>query len=111
MHWGLVFSVPDPQAGELDIRLRALTPVRGTSAVPLQLVGCPPKGMGLDYMVSSPLLPISVWLLLYVFSCRRSFLVGLVFFINGCSVYSCDFGVLVRGDELRVFPSWPLSAW
>ena len=26
-----------------------------------------------------------------------------VFFIDGCSAYSCDFGVLVRGGELRVF--------
>ena len=42
----------------------------------LQLVGCPPRGVEFDYISSLPLLPISLRFLLYVFSCRRSFLVG-----------------------------------
>ena len=38
----------------------------------LQFVGCPPRGMGLDYITS---LHILLWFLLYIFSCR-SFLIG-----------------------------------
>ena len=38
--------------------------------------GFPPRGMGLDYIMSLPLLPISLWFLLFLFSCKRSFLVG-----------------------------------
>ena len=45
-----------------------------------------------------------VGFLLYVFGCRLSFLVGSsLFFTDACSAVSCDFGVLVRGGELRVF--------
>ena len=45
----------------------------------LLLVNCPLKGMGSDYMGSDytatlPLLPISLWFFLCIFSCRRSFL-------------------------------------
>ena len=41
----------------------------------LYFVGCPSRGMGLDYIMSPPLLPVSLCFLLHVFSCRRSFLV------------------------------------
>lgn len=41
----------------------------------LQFVGHLPRIMGLDYITSVPLLLLS-WFLLYVFSCRRSFLEG-----------------------------------
>ena len=78
MLWGLVFLVPDPQAGEPDMELRTLIPV----GEPLQsnyspVCGLPTLrvGMGFDYSTSLRLLPISLWFLLYVFSCR-SFLVG-----------------------------------
>ena len=52
-----------------------------------------------------------IWFLLCVFGCRRPFLVGPIFVIDGCSADSCNFGVLMRGGELRVFfivPLWPL---
>ena len=42
----------------------------------LQFVGCLPRDMGFDYIASPPLLLVSFWFLLYVFSYRRSFLVG-----------------------------------
>ena len=46
------------------------------SVIILQFVGHPTGVMGLDYIVSPPVLPTPLWFLLYVFSCRRSFLVG-----------------------------------
>ena len=39
----------------------------------------PPGGVGLDYM-APPNPPISLWFLLCIFSCRRSFLVGSRFY-------------------------------
>ena len=98
MFWELIFAVQDPWPGEPDVGLRALTPVGEP-----QFVGHSPRGMGLDYIVNSPLLPVSLWFFLYVFSCRRSFLVGSGLFISGCPENSCGFGVLVRGGELKVF--------
>ena len=59
--------------------------------------------MGFDYIRSLPLLPILLWFLLYVFSCRRSFLVGSGLFHQWLFSDSCNFGVLMRGGELRVF--------
>ena len=38
----------------------------------------------------------------YVFSCRRSSLIGPGLFVNGCSVVSCDFAGFMRGVELKV---------
>ena len=52
-----------------------------TSVISLQFVCCPPVGMGFDSIMSPPLLPISLWFHLYVFSCR--FWYVLVFFIDG----------------------------
>ena len=43
----------------------------------LPFVGCLPGGMGLDCTVSLSLLPISLWFLLYIFSCGKSFLLVL----------------------------------
>lgn len=39
-------------------------------------------GKGLDYIASLHLLPISLWLLLHVFRCKRSFLVGFSIFLR-----------------------------
>ena len=49
--------------------------LRRTSAIVIILpfVGLPPRGVGLDYTVSLPLLPVSLWFLLYIFCCRKSF--------------------------------------
>ena len=38
--------------------------------------------MGFDYITSPPLLRVSLWFLLYVSSCRRSFLVGSSLFLS-----------------------------
>ena len=66
----------------------------------IPFVSCPHEGMGLDYIMTLLILPVSLWFLLYIFSCRRYFL---IFFIDGCSITTCNFGVPVRGGELRVF--------
>ena len=34
--------------------------------------GCLPRGVGLDCTTSPPLLPVSLWLLLYFFNCGKS---------------------------------------
>jgi len=50
-----------------------------TSAIVIVLTFAvfPLRVVGLDYTVPPPLLPVSLWFLLYIFSCRRSFLVDL----------------------------------
>ena len=80
--WELIFPAQDPQAGEPNVGLRPLVPWRGPLVVVimLPLVGHAPVGMGLDYTVISPLLPVLLWFLHHIFSCRRSFLVGSGFF-------------------------------
>ena len=75
--WGLIFLVQVPQAGDHDVGFRCLAPW----GEPLQLqlfsrLWVTHWGMGLDYIVTPPLLPILLWFLLYIFGCRRSFLVG-----------------------------------
>ena len=69
----------------------------------LQFVGYLPRDMGFDYTSSPLLLPVSLWFLLCVFSCRRSFLVGSSLFQRWLSADSSDFGVLTKGAKLRVF--------
>ena len=54
-----------------------------------------------------------LWILLYVFSCRRVFLFFffwwvLVFFINGYSADSYDFGVPMREGGAQCLSIWPI---
>ena len=65
-------------------------------------MGCPPRGVGLSYTATVLLLSV-LWFFLYVFSCRRIFLVGSSLSHNSFSVKSCHFGVPMRGSGLRVF--------
>ena len=88
--------MPDPQAGEPDVGLRTLT--RGRTST----------GMGFDYITNVPLL-LSCCGFFLVFGCRISCLVGSSLFVDGCSAVSCDFGVFVRGGELKSFYSAILS--
>ena len=106
MLWELLFPKTDPQAGEPDMGLRTLTPV----GEPLQYNYSPVWGSptpsqvyGIWLYCECAPLTVSLWFLLYVFGYRISFLVGsYLFFIDGCSAVSCDFGVLTRGGELQV---------
>ena len=68
-----------------------------------------PEDKGFDYIISPPLLPVSLWFVLFDFSCRKSFLVGAGLFHGGYSADDCDFGGLIRGGELRVFLLDPLG--
>ena len=74
----------------------------------LQCVGCLPEGMGFDYIMTLPVLPVSLWFFRYVQLWK--IFSGRFFFISGCPADSCDFGVLMRGGELRVFLSDLLAA-
>ena len=72
----------------------------------LLFVACLPRGAGPNHTASLPLLPVSRCLLLYVFICKRSFLLVFRLFSHSTenrSVNSCDFGVCVGGGKLRVF--------
>ena len=110
MFWGLVLLVHDPSLGSL---CGARTPysLERTSAINLcnypPICGSPTRwgGMGVYYTLSPPLLSVSLWFFLYIFSCRRSFSSSLqVFLINSCPANSCtNFGVPMGGGELRVF--------
>ena len=74
--WGFLFLVQDPHSG--DPSCGAWIPCslgRTTVIIALfPLVGWLPRAMGLDHMCLCPPLPILLWLLLYLFSCRWSFL-------------------------------------
>ena len=66
-----------PKCRTPGLGLGPLTPLRGSAVVIIFLfVDCAPWGMGLDYFVTLPLLPILLLLRLYIFSCRSSPLVG-----------------------------------
>ena len=57
--------------------------------------------MVFNYTASAPFIPSHCGFF-FVFGHRISFLVGSGIFISGCLAVSCDFGVLLRGCELRV---------
>ena len=103
MFCGLVFVVQDPWAREPDVDLDpSLLGKNICNCVYPRVCGLPAGGVGLDHR-SPPLLPVS-WFLLYIFSCRKSFLlVFRSFLIHNCSVNSCNFGMFIEGGELRVF--------
>ena len=108
MLWGLKFPVQDSQAGEPNMGLRSLTPaIRFFSS----LWVTHPEGMRLDYSTRLLLLPVSLWFLLYVFSCRRSFLEVSGLF-HQWLFYRCDFSVLMRGAQgLSTLLSWMIFSF
>ena len=59
--------------------------------------------MGFDYILSPSFLLILLWFLFISLAVEDLFWCVPVFFIDGYSADSCDFDVLVRGGELRVF--------
>ena len=75
---GVCISSPEPRGWRLQSGTQTLGFLGRTSSIViiLLLVGCPFKGIGLDYVVTLPLLSVSLWFLLYIFSYTRSFLVG-----------------------------------
>ena len=65
-----------------------------------QFVVSPPAVMGLDYIVSLPLLRISFWFF-FLPLVVDLFLIGFSLSHRWLSQGSCDFGVLQRGGALR----------
>ena len=69
-----------PSAGPLSwgaqYRAQMLCSLGRTSAIVIILlsVGRLTREVGLDYTMSPPLLPISLWFLIYIFSCGKSFM-------------------------------------
>ena len=93
--WGFLLPVPDAQTGESDVELRTVTPMGEPLWYNYFLFLA---GMGFDYTTKVPLLLPCCSLSLdteYVFSW------GVVFFVDGCSTVGCDFGVFMRGGELK----------
>ena len=103
--WNLVLSVQDPQAWKPDVGLRPLTPWGEPLRLWLSSHLWVVSGwwVDLDCTASSSLLFISLWVFLYIFSCRKSFLLVQVMFIDSCSVNIYNMGVPMVGSELRVF--------
>lgn len=61
--------------------------------------------MGLDYVLSLPLLPPLIVVPSRVFRCRRPLLVGSSLFMSGGAADSCDFWGVHEGWELRLCPT------
>ena len=58
--------------------------------------------MGFDYIINVPLLPSCCGFFFMFLDVEYLFRQGLVFFIDGCSAFSCVCGVLMRGGESKV---------
>lgn len=102
MLWRLFLLMPDPQAREPKVGLRALTPMRKflwwnyfPVSGSLQMYGI------WLYHKCAP--PITLWFL--VFGCRVPFWKVSVFFIYGCIELSCDSDILMGGSKLKFFYS------
>ena len=105
---GVLLPIPGPQAGEPDMGLRSLTPV----GEPLQYSCFPVCGLPTrqvwdllisqkhpSYCLDETSLSLSVGNLFWF----------PVYFVDGCSAVSCNFGVLMREGELESFYSAILS--
>ena len=61
-----------------------------------------PARIGFDYVTKESLQQPRCGFF-FVFECKISFLVSSSLFSNSCSAVSCDFGVFVRGGELKSY--------
>ena len=86
--------------------LRATNPVgEPLNIIILQFVGHSPRGMEFDYIMSPPFLPILLWFLLFVFSCRSPLeSSGLMVVLHTVVIL-----VLLMRSGLRVFVLHPLG--
>ena len=89
--WGLSSQCRTPKAGESQCEAQTPRSLGRTSAIFIILlfVGHLHGSMGLDCTVSLSLLPLLLWFLLYIFSCRRSFLVDSGFSHQSLLYYPC----------------------
>ena len=70
--WGFIFLLQDPREPDGGSDPSLLEENFCCCNYP-PICGTPTQGMGLNYTVSLPLLPVSLWFLLYIFCCGRSF--------------------------------------
>ena len=70
--WGFIFLLQDPREPDGGSDPSLLEENLCCCNYP-PICGTPTQGMGLDYTVSLPLPPVSLWFLLYIFCCGRSF--------------------------------------
>ena len=73
MLWESVFLLPELRSGQPDRKLRTPS-IRKQVFSSLLVIHL--GNTGFNFIRSPPLLPVSLWFLLYVFSCGTSFLVG-----------------------------------
>ena len=71
---GVVFPVQDPPGTQRGAQASCSLGRNCAIVIIFLFVVYLPKGMDLHYIASLFLLPISLWFLLYIFSCRKSFL-------------------------------------
>ena len=80
MFWEFFILEQDPQAEEPDLELGSCFLGRTfTIVVIFPFVGCLPGTVGLDYIISLPLLPTWLWFV-FIFSCGKSSLVVISWF-------------------------------
>ena len=94
--WGLIFLVQVPQSGEPDTGpLRLWYPYTCRSQC---------WGVGPSQTMSPPLLPISMWLFLFIFSCGKIFYVNpQVILRDSLPICGCNFGVALGGGKPSIF--------
>ena len=98
--WLLIFLMQDPWPGESDVGFKAFAPWGGPpwlyNNIPPLVRRSPTWRYGSWLVHISTPLPISLWLLLYIFCCGNFFSASLqIILIDSCSVSSCNFGVPV----------------
>ena len=72
---GHIFPVQDTPDGEPNTGFDAsLLGENSANVIILLFVGCLSREVGLDYIMSLPLLPISLYFVFHIFSCRKSFM-------------------------------------
>ena len=100
---GHIFPVQDTPDGEPNTGFDAsLLGENSANVIILLFVGCLSREVGLDYIMSLPLLPISLRLWPFYPLCGRRFSATFqVFFRGNCFIYSCIFGVSMGEGELR----------
>ena len=101
--WGLLLSMPDPQAWEAAVEVLTLTLVEEPLlTVVFQAVGHPPGSCGIAHIMTAPSYRLDVTSSLSL-GIEYLFWKLPVCFVEGRSAVSCNIGSLMRGGELESF--------
>lgn len=102
--WGLIFLMQMPRVGGGVPSVGLELPAPARTSVPmisLLLVGCHYRGLARSHISSLPLLPLSMWLFLFV-ALEQLFASLLVILRDSCSMCGCRLSVSMRRGELRI---------